>query len=71
MLEQSRVSPNREIALGLCFIAFSSREPVPTSLENALGAQLEGRHSGAGEFVGALVLGVAGMALDPDPFDFM
>ena len=32
----NRFSPNRENALALCFVAFSSREPVPTSLENAL-----------------------------------
>jgi hypothetical protein len=31
-----RVSPNRGNALPPCFIAFSSREPVSTSLENAL-----------------------------------
>ncbi|CAD5280347.1 hypothetical protein BOSE62_130095 [Bosea sp. 62] len=37
LLEQFRNSPNRGTALGLCFIAFSSREPVSTSLENALG----------------------------------
>ncbi|WP_139219249.1 hypothetical protein [Bosea sp. CRIB-10] len=35
-LEQFRNSSNREIALGPCFIAISSREPVSTSLENAL-----------------------------------
>ena len=35
-LEQFRVSPNRGTAPSLCFIAFYSREPVSTSLENAL-----------------------------------
>ncbi len=34
--ELFRVSPKRENAPALCFIAFSSREPVSTSLENAL-----------------------------------
>ncbi|CAH1673271.1 hypothetical protein CHELA17_61501 [Chelatococcus asaccharovorans] len=39
-LEHFRVSPNRENAPCLCFSAFSSREPVSTSLENALVLQL-------------------------------
>jgi hypothetical protein len=34
-LEHFRVSPKRGNVLGLCFIAFSSREPVSTSRENA------------------------------------
>ena len=28
--------------LAFCFVTFSSREPVPTSLENALGSRLRG-----------------------------
>src|SRR5262245_46762935 len=32
-------------------------------------SRLEGGHAGAGEGVGALVLGVAGVALDPVPGD--
>jgi hypothetical protein len=36
-LDHFRVSLNRENDLGPCIDAFSSREPVSTSLENALG----------------------------------
>jgi hypothetical protein len=35
-LDHFRVSLNRENDLGPCIDAFSSREPVSTSLENAL-----------------------------------
>jgi hypothetical protein len=35
-LEHFPIPWNRKTSLGLCFIAFSSREPVSSSLENAL-----------------------------------
>jgi hypothetical protein len=35
-LERVRFELNHDRALSFCFDAFSSREPVPTSLENAL-----------------------------------
>jgi hypothetical protein len=35
-LEHFPILLNWKTSLGLCFIAFSSREPVSTSLENAL-----------------------------------
>jgi hypothetical protein len=37
---------NQNGALVFCFDAFSSREPVPTSLENALSRALAGARSG-------------------------
>jgi hypothetical protein len=36
-LERVRFELNHDRALSFCFDAFSSREPVSTSLENALG----------------------------------
>ncbi|CAH1661296.1 hypothetical protein CHELA40_12064 [Chelatococcus asaccharovorans] len=54
-LEHFRVSPNRENAPCLYFSAFSSREPVSTSLENALVVRLRHLHppdTGLGANVG-------------------
>ena len=49
-LELLRSRWNQSRALGFCFDAFSSREPVPTSLENALTGQ--GSHPNAGTGTG-------------------
>jgi len=43
-LERFRNSPNLGTAPGHCFIAFSSREPMSTSFENALTRRPELRH---------------------------
>jgi hypothetical protein len=40
-LEQFSIRLDRSIALAFCFDAFSSREPVSTSLENALDGAAE------------------------------
>jgi hypothetical protein len=37
---------NQNRALAFCFDAFSSREPVPTSLENAIGGRFAQRARG-------------------------